>query len=206
MTAPPLTGAPRALIVLHSPGWMGIARLPRALAQAGFEVASLSPAGSFLSLTRFNRHHFTLAEGQLPVQALEAAVRQFRPDVLVPGCDAAVHLLLLIAHTAEQGQWPDPTSPLPALVRRSLGGAGVRHNRLSKHNTLGLARHLGLHTPAQLQVTDLAQAHEACAKLGWPVVLKGEYGSAGSTVRICEDATALDRAWHGLRAAAPGCA
>lgn len=204
MTTSPLPGAPRALIVLHSPGWVGIARLPRALAQAGFEVASLSPAGSFLSLTRFNRHHFTLSEGQLPVQALEAAVRQFQPDLLVPGCDAAVHHLLLIARAVEQGRWPDPGSPLPALVQRSLGGAGIRHNRLSKSDNLALGTRLGLRTPEQWPVADLAQAREISAKLGWPVVLKGEYGSAGSTVRICADAPSLSQAFELLQAQAPG--
>ena len=194
----------RVLIVLHSPGWVGIARLPRTLARAGFEVASLSPAGSLLSLTRFNQHHFTLSEGQLPVQALDAAVRHFRPDFLVPGCDAAVHHLLLIGQALENGRWPDPGSPLPALVRRSLGGAGIRHNRLSKSDNLALARRLGLRTPEQWPVADLAQAREVSAKLGWPVVLKGEYGSAGSTVRICADLPSLSQAFEQLQAQVPG--
>jgi carbamoylphosphate synthase large subunit len=35
-------------------------------------------------------------------------------------------------------------------------------------------------------------------------VLKGEYGSAGGTVRICADAPALDQAWQALRSLAPG--
>lgn len=196
--APPAAaGAPRVLVVLHSSAWTGIARLPRALALAGFEVAALCPTDSFLALTRFNHRRFMLpAEGN-PLYALDAAVRQFQPEWLIPGCDASAYWLENILQAQAEGRWPAAAAHLPALVRRSLGGGSSLPRRMSKHDNLALAHTLGLHVPVQHLVQDETQALAAAARLGWPVVLKSEHGSAGQTVRVCADEAELR---HGFRA------
>ena len=60
----------RALIVGLAPGWLGIARLPGALKQAGFEVAAFARAESYLLQTRHvDRREF---EFSAPLVALGA--------------------------------------------------------------------------------------------------------------------------------------
>lgn len=199
----PAPGAPKILIALLSPNWTGIARLPRALALAGFEVGALCPARSFLAVTRFNHHRFELPVTGNPLHALDAAVRQFQPDWVLPGCDSAAYLLEAIVHTEAEGRWPLGNADLPALIRRSLGNGATPPKRLSKHDNLAMARALGLTVPAQHLVQNEGQAVAAALQMGWPVVLKADQGSAGTTVRICQQESDLRRDFTALAQLVP---
>jgi hypothetical protein len=48
------------VVVFGLRNWLGSPRLPRALQQAGFEVALLCGAGTLLSLTRFHDRRIEL--------------------------------------------------------------------------------------------------------------------------------------------------
>jgi hypothetical protein len=45
--------ATTVLLVSAAPGWFGTARMPRALARAGFNVAPLAPRGSLAEKSRY---------------------------------------------------------------------------------------------------------------------------------------------------------
>src|SRR4051794_5284409 len=87
----------RALIVGLAPGWLGIARLPGALKQAGFEVAAFARAGSYLLQTRHLDRRWSLAEAPPNLvrflAPLAEAVAAWQPRVIIPGDDLAVQVL-----------------------------------------------------------------------------------------------------------------
>lgn len=190
--------APRALIVLLSPGWAGIARLPRALASSGWQVASLCPAGTFLALTRFNQFCEHLSSSQNSLHELNNLVERWDPDWLIPGCDSAVDWLQQMVHVAAQGRWPAQASRLLNLVNRSLGHLEPHQSRLSKHENIARATRLGIPTPKQFQYLNSSDALAQANQMGWPVVLKADTGAAGLTVRVCHDAHSLQLGWAEL--------
>ncbi len=190
--------APRALIVLLSPSWTGIARLPRALSLSGWQVASLCPANAFLGLTRFNHfcEHFSSGENYL--HALNRLVARWDPDWLIPGCDSAVEWLQHMVHADAQGRFNAQASRLLNLVKRSLGHLDSHQSRLSKHGNIARATRLGIPTPKQFQYLNSSDVLAQANQMGWPVVLKADTGFAGLTVRICHDSHTLQLGWAEL--------
>jgi len=183
---------PRALIFLLSPKWMGISRLPQSLLRAGFQVATLSPAGSFLSKTRYAHRHVVMSPKANVLEFLLGVIGDAKPDLIIPGCEAAVHFL----HQLERGYFEGDSSDVyknsdiasvRALVRRSLGAPENYSVALSKHALLAKARVVGLRAPEELEVYSVQDALAFAQTHGYPVVLKKEYGAAGRGVRICNN-------------------
>jgi len=190
--------APRALIVLLSPSWTGIARLPRALALSGWQVASLCPAQAFLGLTRFNQVCEHFSSGENYVHALNRLVARWDPNWLIPGCDSAVEWLQQMVQADAQGRWPAQAGRLLDLVKRSLGHLDPHQSRLSKHENIARATRLGIPTPKQFQYSNCSDVLAQADQMGWPVVLKADTGFSGLTVRVCHDAHALQLGWAEL--------
>lgn len=194
----------RVLVFLLSPGWTGISRLPKALADAGFDVATLSTADSFLAQTRYARRHAFMAPGTLARDGLVNTLAAAPADLIIPGCDTAVAFMqrwaLDVRSTADGGVPP----AVRALLRRSLGDPAHYHVTQSKHETIAVARRAGIRAPAQVPVITATDAQRFAQQYGYPVVLKSEFGSGGRGVRICADATRIGPALHALAARAPG--
>lgn len=190
---------PRALILLFSPSWMGPARLPETLHEAGFLVGSLCHGDSYLAQSGFNSYLVAMPEEGSAWPNLVAAVRSERPDILIPACDLAIRFLHNIVDAENAGRLAPESADVTGLVRRSLGDPQGHRRAASKIELHALAEELGLAVPRQVTAADIDQARAFADTTGYPVVLKGEYGAGGHAVRICATARELEEAWQVLR-------
>ena len=195
--------APRALLFLLSGDWKGISRLPEALLQAGFQVATLSPVGSFLSQTQYANRHVVMPANANVLQFLLGVILDAQPDIIIPGCEAAVEFLSAVELAFREAEHDAGIVYAITLIRRSLGGSDHYSVTTSKHSLLQKARDIGVLVPAQVPVFMLQDALLFASVHGYPVVLKTEYGYSGHGVRICRDAdevaAALDALTEGWR-------
>jgi carbamoyl-phosphate synthase large subunit len=194
----------RVMVVLLSPNWLGAARLPAVLTQAGFSVASYCHPESYLSNTRYNEYAYTAPTSGSAFPNLVASVRQYQPVLLIPACELAVRFLHNIDAEQKAGRLRAEVSDVVDLVRRSLGDPEGHRRGLSKIETHAVAREAGLSVPRQERVANLADARAFAAAVGYPVVIKAEYGCAGSAVHICGTAAELDAAFQSLLSAEAG--
>lgn len=195
---------PKALIVLLSPGWLGAARLPRALHRAGWQVASLCSPGNLLAHSRFAGAVTVAASGDTLWADLLGVVKAEKPDILIPGCEAAVRFFQVVMASARGQELSAQAAAVLALVRVAVGTGLHAHATLSKTAMHALCLEWGLSVPRQLPVRSAQDAVTAAASLGYPLVLKGEHGFAGQQVRICRDPQELLWAYQDLHRADPG--
>lgn len=192
----------RVLLVALARGWFGTARIPRALALAGFEVSlfarkdTLAEHSGYLS-------RVDLLPGELtPLQwafAFAATVREQAPRIVIACDDQAWIMLQTVAELAPPGMPQDDYAQLAALVRDSLGDP--EHYRTSTNKTLlpAAAKMLGVRMPESALVSSVEDAESFAAAHGYPVVLKLAYGFGGDGTAICADRDQLARAFTRLR-------
>ncbi|CAA7626633.1 conserved hypothetical protein [Candidatus Terasakiella magnetica] len=174
----PSSGRIRALAITVAPDWWTIARLPSQLVAAGFDVAAFCPEHSFLALTDFVNERYFL-QGDEIADELADAVAAWKPDLIVPGDEFAVHLL----HHVDRLDVP---AHLRQLIRRSCGDSRFYDVVSDKSRTLEEAASLGIRHPAQALAAEL---DAFSAVHGYPLLIKMSIGMAGKTVRACSDST-----------------
>jgi hypothetical protein len=190
-----------ALLVSTAPRYLGTARIPGALAKAGFEVSLLIPKNSLAEKSRFVARVEHLADGATPAQwvvAFAALVETVAPRIVLPCDDTAFRLLQLLVASPPGNMEPALHLRLAALVRNSLGDP--THYRVSVDKTLltAAAQALGVNVPAYANVATLRDARDFASARGYPVVLKRSYGTAGEGVAIVHDDDALASAFSRL--------
>lgn len=189
----------RALILLFSPSWVGPARLPEVLHEAGFQIGAFCHGDSFLAQSGFNSYLVSMPEEGSAWPNLVAAVRSERPDILIPACDLAIRFLHNIVDAEAAGRLAPDSADVTGLVRRSLGNPQGHRRAANKIELHAVAKTLGLAVPAQITAADLDQARAFADTIGYPVVLKGEFGAGGHAVRVCASTGELDDGWRALR-------
>lgn len=177
------------LLVATATGWLGTARMPRALAMAGFEVALLAPRGALAAKSRFVAKLGHLPDGATPVQwvhAFAAMAKATSPRLVVPCDDVAFRLLQMLAVSPPDRLNPELADELRPLVVDSLGDPA--HYRTSVDKTLlpGAAAALGVRVPPHAVVATLGAAEVFASAHGYPVVLKRDESTAGDGVEIVE--------------------
>lgn len=179
------------VLILSTREWFGSARLPQALTRVGFEVASLSFAGALVTKSRHVVQHFVLPDAQ-DDEALLTVIRDtlaaYAPELVIPGDDPAVELLHALAARLLVSE---PNSGVVACLRRSLGNPQHYAEVQSRRGLHRIALELGLRTPAQGVITDLAEAQAFAVQHGFPLVVKAENTCAGFGTRICKDEVEL---------------
>jgi predicted ATP-grasp superfamily ATP-dependent carboligase len=137
----------------------------RGLTAAGYRVCAVSrlrPAATHWS--RACAERIRLADPREDVHAfvdeLGALLRSGRYDALIPGSDAS--LIAISEHRDTLEHSTQLGLPSREAVRRSV----------DKLALLDAAASVGLASPASLPCTDLGEADDAAAALGFPVVLK----------------------------------
>lgn len=112
------------LIVATGTLWSGAARIPKALAHAGFDVALLAPKDSLAEKSRFVGRIGHLPPNASTAQwlfAFAAMVKAVAPRIIFPGDDMAFRLLQLLVTEPPAGMQPALHASLAALIRESLG-------------------------------------------------------------------------------------
>jgi hypothetical protein len=190
------------LLVAIGTEWIGTARIPRALAKAGFEVSLLIPGGSLAEHSAYLGRIELLPDVFTPLdwaRAFAKVVRETRPLIVIPCDDKAWLLLQTVAELAPPGMHADEHRGLATLIKRSLGDP--MHYRTSTNKLLlpTAASALGVRMPASATVSNLREAESFAARHGYPIVLKLAYGFGGDAVATCGDRQALDCALPALR-------
>jgi len=189
------------LLVSTATRWYGTARMPRALAHAGFDVSLLAPRGSLAEKSRFVGRVGHLPENATPrdwIYAFAATVKATAPRIVIPCDDTSFRLLDLLAQSPPDDMASELQLQLAALIRESLGDP--RHYATSIEKTLlpPAARALGVRVPAHAIVEEFAGAERFAATHGYPVVLKRNHSTAGEGVAIVGDRNSLQRAFGEL--------
>lgn len=175
------------LLIVAPDNWYGLARLPRSLRRAGFEVGLLSPPGILVAQSCDVDQRFLLAADGSP-RALERpvwqAIEAFAPDIIVPGDERSVRLLNLMATSGSMPASPD----IKRALRRSLPS---QPGLVSRADMMAIAADTGLPCPDHAVARSLGDAMRFAQRVGWPVYLKRDYTAGGSGVRLCSDRTML---------------
>jgi predicted ATP-grasp superfamily ATP-dependent carboligase len=175
------------LLVSTATQYIGTARMPEALAKAGFEVSLLTPSNSLAAKSRFVAHCDFLPDNATPLQWLSsfvAMVDSISPRLVLPCDDNSFRLLQTLVSSPPEGMSPAQHLKLAALVRHSLGNPKYFRTSIDKTLLAPAAEALGVRVPPYAVVTDLAQAEAFASGQEYPLVLKCGYGTAGDWVAI----------------------
>lgn len=180
------------LLVATTTHWLGAARMPRTLANAGFDVSALAPRESLIEKSRFVTRIAYLHDSATPLQwahAFVAMVQETNPRLVVPCDDTAFRLMQMLATSPPDGL--RDASRVEALIRDSLGDPAWYRVSVDKLVLPAAAEALGVRVPAFTVTRDKKAARAFGATHGYPVVLKRSGSSAGEAVRICSQPVEL---------------
>jgi predicted ATP-grasp superfamily ATP-dependent carboligase len=183
--------------------WLGTARMPRSLAQAGFAVALLAPEGSLA----LHAHHFRdvqqVSAQATPMQWLEALVAlvdRAAPQLLVPCDEMANRLLFSLVLEQPAGIALDVHTRLVRLITNSLGDPTHYLTTIDKTRLPDAAAALGVRVPAHAIARSEGEALAFAAANGYPVVVKRRFGFAGQGVVVASTPREVAQAFATLGA------
>ena len=186
------------LLVATTTSWLGTARMPRALAKAGFDVSLLTPRHSLTETSRFVAKIGYLADDAAPrqwVDSFAAMVKSTVPRLVIPCDDMSFRLLGWVGLAPPGEMRAELKLQLAALVRASLGDPAYYQPSIDKTLLPPLAEALGIRVPPYAVVAGLADADAFIARHAYPAVLKRSHGFAGEGVALCADRDELERAF-----------
>ncbi len=192
------------LLVSTTTRWFGTARVPWALANAGFDVALLTPQGSLAEKSRFVAKIGHLPDNASVMQwvfAFAAMVKATAPRLVLPCDDMAFRLLEMLCLAPPPQMQPGLHGELAALIAESLGDPACYARSVDKTLFTAAAAELGIRVPAFAVVSSAEGARSFAATHGYPVVLKRRHGFAARGVAICSSADALEDAVRELTTA-----
>lgn len=183
--------------------WMGTARLPGALAAAGFEVHLLAPEGTYARHSPYTRQHFLMrhpAPYEVQSVTIASAFDRVAPQLLMPCDDAAFDLMQRMTTAPIPGVPASVYAALRGLIVRSLGDPAFYDTSVDKLSFFAAAAAAGARVPEGIVTASVAEARQFAATQGFPVVLKRSRSSGGKGVAICGDADALAARFAHLQA------
>ena len=190
-----------ALLVSTGSRWYGTARIPRALAKAGFELTLLTPRDTLAEksafLARVGHLHDDVTVRQW-LYSFAATVKATSPRLVLACDDMAFRLLEAVVLTPLQDLRPELQLELASLIRGSLGDpAGYR---TSTDHTLWppAAAALGIRVPPFVIAADVAAAEPFAATHGYPLVVRRHYAFSGQGAAFCANRDELARAFTEL--------
>ncbi|HSC98981.1 MAG TPA: hypothetical protein VLI21_08765 [Casimicrobiaceae bacterium] len=190
------------LLVSTATRWIGTARIPAALADAGFKVALLTPPKSLAEQSRHVESVDFLPEDATVAQwaaVFAECVATRAPRVVIPCDDMAFRLLARLARTPPPEMPAAMHSRLSTLIACSLGDPAHYDTSVDKTRFPPAAQALGVSVPAYVVVDTLAEAESYARAHGYPVVVKRAHGFAGGGVAVCADLSEIGRAFEKFR-------
>lgn len=145
------------LMILTALRWVGAARMPRALAQAGFEVTLLAPTGSLAEKSAYVAKVAYLPEKGTPetwVHAVAATAKGMGARLVVPCDDNAFRLLQMLAKSPPEGLQPAVHQELATLITASLGDPAHYASSVDASALAAAVAALGIGVPAAGDVDD----------------------------------------------------
>jgi hypothetical protein len=180
------TGAKlRLLIVTMGTDYIAPARMPYELQRAGFHVALIAPREALATQTAHVDRIDCFPPGVTLlgwIAALSAAVDAVQPALILPGDDVALRTLMQIVLGAPAGEHLAP------LIRRSLGDPEGWIDSIDKTRLFELAQREGVAVAEGGVAADDDEAVALANALGYPVIVRSDYGSAGEGSMRCHSA------------------
>jgi formate-dependent phosphoribosylglycinamide formyltransferase (GAR transformylase) len=173
--------APKVLLATTS-RWFSTARLAMAFHRVGCEVDLVCPPDHPAFSTRALRHRFRY-HGLSPQQSFYKAIRESRPDIVIPCDDVAMRHLHRLYLTTSQAR-DQESSAIGTVLRVSMGDPVSYPITESREKFLALVREEGVRVPETKTVTSSDQVEQWVAQFGFPAVLKADGTSGGEGVRI----------------------
>ncbi len=168
--------------------WAGLPHLARALVRSGARVCVVAPPDSYLAVTNFQDGQILLDPTAMcdSFAAVAAAlVRDFRPDLVLPGDDDAFRLL---AGLARQAGLEDEVR---RLLERSIPPPGNIDAFLAESEFLQRFGTLGTTPPPTVVRPSWDEVLRFCTAHGFPVALKVDGFFGGQGVRRCDSLAQL---------------
>lgn len=167
-----------------------------ALADAGFTVDAVCLAGHPVTKTTVLNQIFPYRALD-PLGSFAAAYHASKPDLMLP-CDdlASEHLQELYD---QEFQREKKSTPLAAIVERSMGPASAHPVLRQRAEFMALAQQEGVRIPRTQVISNPAELREWASSSGFPLVLKANGTTGGDGVRVVrslEDAESAYRALH----------
>jgi carbamoylphosphate synthase large subunit len=175
------------VLLLAQWNWHGPARLPKALKQAGCQVATICKKGDWASLTQFTNRFFYVdtSEERSILDALDKAMREWRPDIVMPGSDNMVKTVMQYRRGALAGTI-QLDADLQEVLRKSLVDPEKESYLRGKLNFLNGLSEMGIPVPPQRELYTFGDADAFVQEHGYPVIVKPDEGFAGVGVELCE--------------------
>jgi predicted ATP-grasp superfamily ATP-dependent carboligase len=177
------------------------ARLPQELTRAGFDVAVLAPRDALVTASRFVATVAQLPDAATPLQWVHmfaSTVERWRPRLVIPCDDTALHLMILFAERPPEGVPVAQRQRLVGLIRESLGEPRYYRTSIDKTLLPAAAESIGVRVPPYAVIADLAAARRFAQTVGYPVVLKRAFGTAGEAVAVASNEAELEPAFRKL--------
>ncbi len=178
------------MLIVVAKWWPLSARLASALLRHGCIVRAVCPSGHPLHHVPGIRHFYRY-DGIFSLRSLRNALRDCRPDVVVP-CDDGVVAQLHAVYEQEPS--------LRSLIERSLGAAESYPVVESRHRFLDAALHLGVRVPRMRRIDSAADIEAWHAHTASASVLKVDGESGGNGVIVSHSIGESVAAWQALRA------
>jgi hypothetical protein len=189
------------LILATEPDWLGIARLPEALKRVGFRVGVMCPRGSPIGFTSFVDRRWLIDETVTTIagthKIIQHVVDEWLPERIVPGDDKAAHVLHNMLATRTD---PGRASPLRTLLLNSLGDPERYREIMLKSALPETAGACAVEIPPALVLPGDAEAAAFVQEHAFPVMLKPDFGVAGSGLAFCQTDGELREHLERLRA------
>lgn len=176
---------------------IGSDRIVAAMGRDGAECGVIGAPEAFAARSRFVSKFFRLpsvggywARSVFFGRRLDRIARKWRPDLVVPLDEFSARTL------RDPRLYREAEPSVRRLLQRSLGAPANFDTICSRHRIVETARAIGVETPCQEAVADLAAARRVAASFGYPVVLKREQTCGGAGVAIVPDEASLTRAYR----------
>lgn len=177
-----------------TPGWIGISRLPFALQNEGFKVIALCPKGSYLAKTQYVDKKYVFSNRVQFRNLFLKALRKDTIDLVIPGGDLAASYFGQIMGT--RFLLPFLSKKNKQLLEKSCGAPQALTTLGNKSKLQQLAAENNIQSPQNMLLDSSEQAMSESQNRTFPLVLKSDYGVAGSGVRICENAEDLQKSYR----------
>jgi predicted ATP-grasp superfamily ATP-dependent carboligase len=188
-------------LVATATEWAGPARLPRELVRAGFDVSVLAPRHALVAKSRYAGAVTYLSDAATPMQwayMLAASLGARTPRLIVPCDDTALQLMMTFVETPPAGMEESVQERILALIRESLGDPRFYRSSIDKTLLPPAAEALGVRVPPFEIISDVDAARAFADAIGYPVVLKRAFGTAGQAVEVVAEKTQLEPAFRKL--------
>ena len=185
----PTPGFERPLVVTTM-RWFSAARLAHSLIEAGFAASACRPRGHALEVVDGLVSEYPLNR-LWRRRSLLAAIREARPDIILPDDERALSLLRRLYSDVRVG---DPR--IAELIAHSLGRAEDWSTITSRAAFATEARAMTITAPETTPVANADELQAWVERKTLPIVLKTDGSWGGRGVAIVRDASQLPRAWR----------